>query len=129
MRGYLKDVNEPFIESFDDQLQRPVNNEDIYRLTHVMGQFGGLHRLLDRFSCLIDILKEEHYLFFVVVLLSSAAAHIVHESVDESSSIFHFWIECHQAAIGCSKTMLEGGFTRFIALGFRSHISGFINAL
>ncbi len=71
MRGLLGDATEEFIERFDDKLQRPVNDEDTYRLANVMGQCGGLEVLLDRLSCVCDIQGEGRPLLGALVKLLS----------------------------------------------------------
>ena len=41
MRGLLGDATEEFVERFDDKHQRPVNDEDTYRMANIMGKCKG----------------------------------------------------------------------------------------
>ena len=75
MRGLLGDAtDEEFIERFDDKLQRPVNDEDTYRLANLMGQCGGLEVLLDRLSSFCDIQGEGRPLLGALSSFSHSAS-------------------------------------------------------
>ena len=71
MRGLLGDATEEFVERFDDKHQRPVNDEETYRMANVMGECNGLDVLLERLTCVRDINGEGRPLLGALVKLLS----------------------------------------------------------